>query len=401
MQKILSAVALSILASGCTESETLSSNQGVSFEEFKASTYREPFAGGKYIVNGDEAVTEVELKEIWEVTAQGSLIVKSSNGQDVKWEGGAQKQLTYCVSDDFGTKKADVVSALTIATLTGWELFADIDYIHLTAEDANCNAANPNVVFNVSPVSGQPYLARAFFPGMARADRQILVDASSFTSSPWPLHNIFGHELGHTLGLRHEHIRPEAGAVDCAAADGDPTGYRTLTEYDAASIMHYPQCNGKGALTFTDLDRQGIVALYGAPGGGTPGTGNIPMAIINSPAAGDTVASDFVVTASIVGDGIASVEVLVDGVSQGVKTAGPYEFPVTGIAAGDHTVDLVATGESVQVQSSINITVTGATANGAGDNSDLNGGCSSGKSGTGGAASLLLMAAVLWRRRRA
>jgi hypothetical protein len=71
------------------------------------------------------------------------------------------------------------------------------------------------------------------------------------------------HELGHVLGFRHEHTRPEAAA--CFEDDN----YRPLTPYDSASVMHYPQCNGTSeALAFTAIDAQGIAALYGAPNGG-------------------------------------------------------------------------------------------------------------------------------------
>jgi hypothetical protein len=67
------------------------------------------------------------------------------------------------------------------------------------------------------------------------------------------------HELGHTLGFRHEHTRPEAGTCF------EDNNWRPLTPYDSASIMHYPQCNGTSSnLSMTASDRQGIVALYGS-----------------------------------------------------------------------------------------------------------------------------------------
>ena len=66
------------------------------------------------------------------------------------------------------------------------------------------------------------------------------------------------HELGHTLGFRHEHTRPEAGTCF------EDTSWRALTAYDSASVMHYPQCNGtqKGDLVLTSLDNQGASSLY-------------------------------------------------------------------------------------------------------------------------------------------
>ena len=89
-----------------------------------------------------------------------------------------------------------------------------------------------------SPVKTTQYLARAFFPSTSEASRNVLVDDSVFTSGSWTPANILGHELGHTLGFRHEHTRPEAGTCF------EDNNWRPLTPYDSASIMHYPQCNG-------------------------------------------------------------------------------------------------------------------------------------------------------------
>ena len=64
------------------------------------------------------------------------------------------------------------------------------------------------------------------------------------------------HELGHTLGFRHEHTRPEAGVCF------EDNNWRPLTPYDSDSIMHYPQCNGTSSdLGFSPLDAQGVAAL--------------------------------------------------------------------------------------------------------------------------------------------
>jgi hypothetical protein len=93
----------------------------------------------------------------------------------------------------------------------------------------------------------------------------VLVDTSSFGNVGWPLENILAHELGHVLGFRHEHTRPEAGACF------ENNNWRPLTPYDSSSIMHYPQCNGaSNNLNWSARDTQGATALYGAPGGGTP-----------------------------------------------------------------------------------------------------------------------------------
>ena len=240
-----------------------SSTENPTFEEFEAKTYKEPWAGGVYIINGDTPVNSKKLlREIWERNFnQGALIVHHPGGVDAKWDATTKKALTYCVSDAFGANKPAMLAALTAATEEGWEKFANVDFIHVAAEDATCSETNANVLFDIRPVSGQPYLARAFFPGGERASNNVLVDESSFTQTTWELGNILAHELGHTLGFRHEHTRPESGTCF------EDSEWRPLTPYDSASVMHYPQCNGTNpALSFTESDATGAAALYGAPG---------------------------------------------------------------------------------------------------------------------------------------
>lgn len=258
---------VSVLAACSNASPDLSTTHRPSFEEFEASTYREPWEGGVYIVNGDTPVNSRKaLYELWQqLYTDGALIVHHPGGVDAKWDKATKRALTYCISDDFGANKPAMLAAMAAATEQGWETFANLDFVHVTAEDANCTETNANVLFDIRPVSGQPYLARAFFPGEPRESSNVLVDESSFQQSDWELSNIIAHELGHVLGFRHEHTRPESGTC---FEDSD---WRPLTPYDSASVMHYPHCNGTNpALTFTDVDAQGAAALYGLPGQDPP-----------------------------------------------------------------------------------------------------------------------------------
>jgi hypothetical protein len=245
------------------------------FEEFEGSTYKEPFPGGKYIVSGDIAIPDRKrLREFFETRIKrepseavpGALIVHQVSGRDAIWNSTQRKHLTYCVSSTFGDRQQEVIKGMETAS-GAWEEVADVQFIHVSAEDADCTPDNAGVVFDIRPVdvNGQ-YLARAFFPNEERAERNVLIDESSFHLDPdgaLQLVGILRHELGHTLGWRHEHTRPESGTC---FEDND---WRPLTDYDRFSVMHYPQCNGGGdwSLKLTHMDKNGAACVYGAAPG--------------------------------------------------------------------------------------------------------------------------------------
>jgi hypothetical protein len=251
----------------------------LTFGQFRSKVYQEPKElGGKYLVNGDTPIlNEKQLEEFFETQVKlepvtrpteltSDLIIHQAGGQDAVWNSSMQHNLTYCVSKTFANRYAQVVSDMEAAT-RAWEQAADVNFIHIDVADDTCSDSNTNVVFDVRPVNvnGQ-YLARAFFPNEPRASRNVLIDQSSFELDPngkLALVGILRHELGHTLGFRHEHTRPESGAC---FEDND---WRPLTNYDPLSVMHYPQCNGAGdwSLILTNLDNNGAACLYGsAPG---------------------------------------------------------------------------------------------------------------------------------------
>ncbi|MGK3988764.1 hypothetical protein WME99_37310 [Sorangium sp. So ce136] len=246
----------------------------LSFAEFEASAYREPETG-VYIIDGDIPVaTREELRSLWEKHVRpGALSIMNfgtSYASDSSWNLAEQLNISYCVSTAFGSDYSRVVQAMSAAA-ADWQSAARVRFVHHSAQDGACTPSNTNVVFDVNPTSAQPYLARAFFPpyfpGDVRANRNILIDSSAFGNiGSWTLTGLLRHELGHTLGFRHEHIRPEAAPGTCTD-ETDPY-WRPLTPYDSASVMHYPQCNGtnQGDFVLTALDRAGVAAKYGPHG---------------------------------------------------------------------------------------------------------------------------------------
>jgi hypothetical protein len=183
-------------------------------------------------------------------------------GQAVIWNAATAQNLTYCVSNSFGSLKGPVVNAMAAAT-AAWTNATNgrVRYSYQPQYDASCNTATP-VVFDVNP--GSFAYARAFFPGNARADRRVLIHPATFDGT-FPAAGILRHELGHTLGLRHETTRREAVqkyGVQCF----EDIYNRPLTAYDDYSVMTTPACMGANVknrtLSLSANDVAGIRLLY-------------------------------------------------------------------------------------------------------------------------------------------
>ncbi|MSP73318.1 MAG: hypothetical protein EXR76_14350 [Myxococcales bacterium] len=240
----------------------------LSYEAFRERAYFEEETGYA-IINGDElAETEVDLEdaymryvdtELGLATVEQSLVVNRVGNADDLYSAAAAANITYCFDTrSFGNNLAAVTAAMNAAA-AAWEGSARVNFVHSAAQDGSCTNRNNNVVFNVRKVNTNGYLARAFFPSSGRAARELLVSASAFRSiAPWTLAGILTHELGHAVGFRHEHTRPEAGTCF------EDNNWRALTPYDRNSVMHYPQCNGgnSGDLALTADDRAGATSVY-------------------------------------------------------------------------------------------------------------------------------------------
>jgi serine protease len=254
--------------------------QPPSWEEYKAAMTQTVDGKPLFLIDGDTPVSEKALHEIYdrlvarfrdEVAGIAKIDQRSTvltvNGIDDIWNSTQRKDLTYCVDNAWGADKQRVVNEMASAT-AAWEAVANLKFRYVPAQDGACTSSPPGVLFAVrKQASGG---GCAFFPSIQDSCEGTRVLTYSLLNVPQgppvTTTGILRHELGHIIGLRHEHIR---SGFPCNGGFEGTTDSRSVTAYDSASVMHYPWCQGgtnTGDLALTARDIQGISSLYGAPG---------------------------------------------------------------------------------------------------------------------------------------
>jgi hypothetical protein len=248
------------------ESATSTGQRGapISWERFAESVYREAGEHGLYFVDGDIPIrNEAELRAYYDAWSdpEGALTVDQTFDSDNTWSFPASVTLSYCVTDDLGAKKASVEAAMAAATAS-WQDVIGVRFEYKSDQSASCDENNSNVTFNVREVPDDGIFAGSFFPDYERAERQLKIRPSAYTTTAGgrDFEGILRHELGHALGFRHEHIWLDP---TCTGESSDNA--RLVTSYDVNSIMHYPQCrpSESGGYRQTDTDYRGAAELYG------------------------------------------------------------------------------------------------------------------------------------------
>ena len=136
----------------------------------------------------------------------------------------------------------------------------------------------PVFTFAFHPFDTDPgLLALAFFPNAPVEERVVYIGPGALDSYiGYDQVGIIRHELGHVIGARHEHIRPESMAHLTEEekqkmeqwVTGEISG-EALTKFDGQSVMHYPVDPAKGLGTYefelSETDKEGFAALYAPP----------------------------------------------------------------------------------------------------------------------------------------
>ena len=238
-------------------------------EKLKKSLKKVKINGASfYVAEGDLLLSDDQLKDYAgggqanvppaERGTPHELLGILKDGKLVRWKVGLKLSYTIIKSTFSEANYSTVRDNMKQATVD-WQKTCGIEFEH--RKDLDAAGTTDGALFTVQGVDADgEFIAAAFFPDEPASRRQLVIDPSYFTTGFHKV-GVLRHELGHVLGFRHEHIRPDAPA-ECPSEG--TAGTFPFNKYDPQSVMHY-FCGGVGDknLKISDKDREAAQRLYG------------------------------------------------------------------------------------------------------------------------------------------
>ena len=213
----------------------------------------------------------------------GIVNFTDGNGMDL-WPRDMVSNLTYCIAKkrfsydelplredtrpqgkpvDYTEKdlleKYELLKIMMTSAANAWEQDTPVNFVHLADEDENCNQDNDNVVFKVYMVDLRQ-LGAAFYPSDRGTEKTFMsLKIGKIASQNIKIfQRTIKHELGHVLGLRHEHIK-----TDPETREREDNYQYLSVAVDFSSVMFYPTKAGySGDENVSQSDLEVIRYLY-------------------------------------------------------------------------------------------------------------------------------------------
>jgi hypothetical protein len=241
-----------------------------SYEEYRDQALRDGEKLGGFVVEHDMLFsTEEQLLEYYE-----QLYVNPVDKSIINLAGGVRDRrsnplnIRYCFAAGWGLNQggyiAPALNPVRTAIQQAMEAWEGVGRVQFTYQDnldgASCTTSgmNPGVDFVVQHYDDNGSgIAIGPFPSNTFANQQLLVPESGISRL------LAIHEIGHSLGFRHEHTH--SGASPRCAEGGT---YEELTVFDTQSCMKYSNCTTGSSINGTEismLDGVGAQTVYGPP----------------------------------------------------------------------------------------------------------------------------------------